>query len=148
MFSDLFQISLDHWLLWWRRQRNRIPYYSYRFPHLQNDVPKIIGGNITGIKTWNRSKIIKKTMNWCIKRKKNPGIYIYIYISILGPVKPELGVIPSGQEVIHEWIFKIFLHYYVSSLGFYFIKKIWRSPVIFFVFLEISKMRSRIRCFS
>ena len=37
-------------------------------------------------------------------------IYIYIYIySILGPVKPELGVIPSGQEVIHEWIFKIFL---------------------------------------
>ncbi len=30
-------------------------------------------------------------------------IYIYIYIySILGPVKPELGVIPSGQEVIHE----------------------------------------------
>ena len=37
-------------------------------------------------------------------------IYIYIYIySILGPVKPELGVIPSGQEVIHGWIFKIFL---------------------------------------
>ena len=30
-------------------------------------------------------------------------IYIYIYIySILGPVKPELGVIPSGQEIIHE----------------------------------------------
>ena len=30
-------------------------------------------------------------------------IYIYIYIySILGPVKPELGVIPSGQDVIHE----------------------------------------------
>ena len=28
-------------------------------------------------------------------------IYIYIY-SILGPVKPELGVIPSGQEIIHE----------------------------------------------
>ena len=28
-------------------------------------------------------------------------IYIYIY-SILGPVRPELGVIPSGQEVIHE----------------------------------------------
>ena len=34
-------------------------------------------------------------------------IYIYIYIySILSPVKPELGVIPSGQEIIHEWIFK------------------------------------------
>ena len=28
-------------------------------------------------------------------------IYIYIY-SILGPVKLELGVIPSGQEIIHE----------------------------------------------
>ena len=26
-------------------------------------------------------------------------IYIYIYIYVLfGPVKPELGVIPSGQE--------------------------------------------------
>ena len=35
-------------------------------------------------------------------------MYIYIY-SILGPVKPELGVIPSGQEVIQELIFKIFL---------------------------------------
>ena len=32
-------------------------------------------------------------------------IYIYIYICIyiiLSPVKPELGVIPSGQEIIHE----------------------------------------------
>ena len=28
-------------------------------------------------------------------------IYMYIY-SILGPVKLELGVIPSGQEIIHE----------------------------------------------
>ena len=28
-------------------------------------------------------------------------IYIYIYI-FFGPVKPELGVIPSGQEIIHE----------------------------------------------
>ena len=33
-------------------------------------------------------------------------IYIYIYIVLFGPVKPELGVIPSGQEIIHEWIFK------------------------------------------
>ena len=24
--------------------------------------------------------------------------YIYIYIVLFGPVKPELGVIPSGQE--------------------------------------------------
>ena len=29
-------------------------------------------------------------------------IYIYIYIVFFGPVKPELGVIPSGQEIIHE----------------------------------------------
>ena len=31
-------------------------------------------------------------------------IYIYIYIEnrILSPVKPELGVIPSGQEIIRE----------------------------------------------
>ena len=36
-------------------------------------------------------------------------IYIYIYIyreiereRILSPVKPELGVIPSGQEIIRE----------------------------------------------
>ena len=25
-------------------------------------------------------------------------IYIYIYIVFFGPVKPELGIIPSGQE--------------------------------------------------
>ena len=29
-------------------------------------------------------------------------IYIYIYIVFFGPVKPELGVIPSGPEIIHE----------------------------------------------
>ena len=31
---------------------------------------------------------------------KAPSIYIYIYIYrvLFGPVKPELGVIPSGQE--------------------------------------------------
>ena len=28
----------------------------------------------------------------------HPCIYIYIYIVLFGPVKPELGVIPSGQE--------------------------------------------------
>ena len=28
--------------------------------------------------------------------------YIYIYIVFFGPVKPEFGVIPSGQEIIHE----------------------------------------------
>ena len=50
---------------------------------------------------------------------------IYIYIFIFGPVKPELGVIPSGQEGIQAWIFKIFL---VKSS----------------IFLEISKMRNRI----
>ena len=32
-------------------------------------------------------------------------IYIYIYIyRILSPVKPELGVIPSGQENIREYL--------------------------------------------
>ena len=32
-------------------------------------------------------------------------IYIYIYIErILSPVKPELGVIPSGQENIREYL--------------------------------------------
>ncbi len=34
-------------------------------------------------------------------------INIYIYIYIFGPVKPELGVIPSGQEGIQAWIFDI-----------------------------------------
>ena len=41
----------------------------------------------------------------CIQDLLNLNIYIYIYIyiySILSPVKPELGVIPSGQEIIHE----------------------------------------------
>ena len=34
-------------------------------------------------------------------------IYIYIYIySIHGPVKPELGIIPSGQEIILKKINK------------------------------------------
>ena len=27
-------------------------------------------------------------------------IYIYIYIVLFGPVKPELGAIPSGQETL------------------------------------------------
>ena len=38
-------------------------------------------------------------------RDRNRHIYIYIYIYIyiiLSPVKPELGVIPSGQEIIRE----------------------------------------------
>ena len=26
------------------------------------------------------------------------NLYIYIYIVLFGPVKPELGVIPSGQK--------------------------------------------------
>ena len=28
--------------------------------------------------------------------------FIYVCVCILSPVKPELGVIPSGQEIIHE----------------------------------------------
>ena len=31
-------------------------------------------------------------------------IYIYIEYRILSPVKPELGVIPSGQENIREYL--------------------------------------------
>ena len=53
-------------------------------------------------------------------------LHIYIY-SILGPVKPELGVIPSGQEIL------VFLS-----------KRSEEVLLIFFVFLEISKMRNRI----
>ena len=51
--------------------------------------------------------------------------YIYIYIYIL-----------------FVYDFFIPFHNRVSILVF-FIKKIWRSPVTFFVFLEISKMRNR-----
>ena len=32
-----------------------------------------------------------------ISKEAKPN-YIYIYILLFGPVKPELGVIPSGQE--------------------------------------------------
>ena len=32
--------------------------------------------------------------------RKHTHTHIYIYIYIFGPVKPELGVIPSEQEVI------------------------------------------------
>ena len=35
-------------------------------------------------------------------RTKQNCLWITIYIGILGSVKPELGVIPSGQEIIHE----------------------------------------------
>ena len=36
----------------------------------------------------------------CINEEMLPKYtYIYIYMGILGPVKPELGVIPSGQEI-------------------------------------------------
>ena len=35
--------------------------------------------------------------------KNHIYIYIYIYIKLLfGPVKPELGVIPSGQEKLFK----------------------------------------------
>ncbi len=37
------------------------------------------------------------------------SLYIYIYIFFFGPVKPELGVIQSGQEGIQAWIFEIFM---------------------------------------
>ena len=38
-----------------------------------------------------------KSTDFCTK-SVNPYIYIYIYIVLFGPVKPELGVNPSGQE--------------------------------------------------
>ena len=34
----------------------------------------------------------------CLTPEPSLDIYIYIYIVLFGPVKPELGVIPSGQE--------------------------------------------------
>ena len=41
----------------------------------------------------------------CIFTHLQIYIYIYIYIyRILSPVKPELGVIPSGQENIREYL--------------------------------------------
>ena len=55
-------------------------------------------------------------------------IYIYISISILGPVKPELGVIPSGQDIIHEWI--------LSSLLF-FLKEVYISICIYNMYIYI-----------
>ena len=41
----------------------------------------------------------------CLNEQLLPN-YTLIYIVFFGPVKPELGVIPSGQEIIHEWILK------------------------------------------
>ena len=37
-------------------------------------------------------------ISYCQIYYKYIYIYIYIYIVLFGPVKPELGVIPSGQE--------------------------------------------------
>ena len=67
-----------------------------------------------------------------------------IYIVFFGPVKPELGVIPSGQEIIHEWIFKFSIpsHSSVSILVFL-SKRSEEVLLFFFVILEISKMRNR-----
>ena len=50
-------------------------------------------------KTETASEIEKKTHT---HTHTHTHIYIYIYICILGSVKPELGVIPSGQEIIHD----------------------------------------------
>ena len=63
---------------------------------------------------WITNTTIKSEMSVlfnqrCLKERillHSHYIYIYIYIVFFGPVKPELGVIPSGQEIIHEWIFK------------------------------------------
>ena len=63
-----------------------------------------------------------------------------------GPVKPELGVIPSGQEINEEIILhpsSIPSHFSVSILVFFLSKRSEEVLLIFFVFLEISKMRNR-----
>ena len=49
---------------------------------------------------------IKLTLSGILLVRRDIYIYIYIYIVFFGPVKPELGVIPSGQKIIPEWIFK------------------------------------------
>ena len=38
----------------------------------------------------------------CHKTQPNQLIYIYIYIVLFCPVKPELGVIPSGQKTFNS----------------------------------------------
>ena len=42
-----------------------------------------------------------RTKQICLWMTIEICIYIYVY-RILSPVKPELGVIPSGQEIIRE----------------------------------------------
>ena len=50
----------------------------------------------------DKSKVSGLFNQTCLKENILP-LYLSIYIySILSPVKPELGVIPSGQEIIHE----------------------------------------------
>ena len=54
-----------------------------------------------GYQNWNVQRWLyikkKKNFNYSVFRLSS-YIYIYIYIVLFGPVKPELGVIPSGQE--------------------------------------------------
>ena len=64
--------------------------------------------------TFLRGKIdLKKSFLTCVYKTilKDSYIcvcvYMYIYIVLFGPVKPELGVIPSGQKkTIQQWTFK------------------------------------------
>ena len=58
----------------------------------------------------------------------NDGVYIYIY-RILSPVKPELGVIPSGQENIREYLDLPGKELNVSIIQ---SNNFWWSPVNFF----------------
>ena len=50
--------------------------------------------------------LIHLDLNVILHTHTHTHIYIYIYIEyrILSPVKPELGVIPSGQENIREYL--------------------------------------------
>ena len=52
-------------------------------------------------------KSIRQYVEICERLKRPWILHCYIYIVLFGPVKPELGVIPSGQENHSKtWTFK------------------------------------------
>ena len=67
-------------------------------------------------------------------------IYIYIYIVLFGPVKPELGVIPSGQENHSGAEHLNFPGWELNVIDFteqYFFKEKSQRPVFGFFFKDI-----------
>ena len=52
---------------------------------------------------WMLDSLLVQAVNDSLSLSLSHFIYIYIY-RILSPVKPELGVIPSGQENIREYL--------------------------------------------